>query len=71
MTDQTFAILLASAFTFGCAAIQIAEQHAQAVTATLLVVVLSLGPFVGLVALAQKAEPTSTTEQKSVTKRPS
>ena len=70
MTEQAFAILLASAFTFGCAMIQIAERHAQAVTAVLLLVLLSLGPFVGLVALAQKAEPSVQVEQTAAYHRP-
>lgn len=57
MTEQALAILLASAFTFGCAAIQALKQHAQPVTAVLSIVVICLGSVVGLVALAQKAEP--------------
>ncbi|MCJ2103168.1 hypothetical protein [Methylobacterium sp. E-046] len=63
MNEQAFAILLASAFTVGCAMIQIAGRHAQAVTAFLLLIVLCLGPFVGLVALAQQAEPSVQAEQ--------
>ncbi|MCJ2060678.1 hypothetical protein MKL09_29680 [Methylobacterium sp. J-048] len=63
MTEQVLAVLMASAFTFGCALIQIARRHAQALTAILLLVVLSLGPFVGLVALVQKAEPSIQAEK--------
>ena len=59
MTEQAFALLLASAFTFGCAAIHTLERHARAVTAVLSIVVLCLAPFVGLVALAQKAKPSA------------
>ena len=66
MTEQAFAILLASAFTFGCAAIQALKQHAQAVTAVLSIVVLCLGPFVLLVSLAQNGEPSPRTEQPPI-----
>ena len=69
MTEQAFAILLASAFTFGCALIQRAGRHAQAVTAILLLVVLSLGPFVGLVALAQRGEPSVRPEHPAAAHR--
>ena len=67
MTEQAFAILLASAFTFGCAAIQALKQHAQPVTAILSIVVICLGSFVGLVSLAQKAELSPRAERPPVT----
>ena len=57
MSEHAFAVLLASTFTFGCAAIHMLEQHARALTAVLSIVVLCLGPFVGLVSPAQKAKP--------------
>ena len=57
MTEYAFAILLTTTFTFGCAVIQALEEHAQPVTAVLSIVALCLGSFVGLVSLAQKAEP--------------
>lgn len=50
MTGQTFAILLASAFTFGCAAIYEMRNHAREVTGILFRIALCLGPFVALVA---------------------
>lgn len=70
MSEQAFAILLASAFTFGCAVIQLLEQHARAVTAVLSIVVLCLGPFVGLVSLAQKAETSPRAKQSSIVRSP-
>ncbi|MCJ2136705.1 hypothetical protein MKK69_22085 [Methylobacterium sp. J-026] len=69
MNEQAFAILLASIFTSGCAVIQIAGRHPQAVTAILLLLVLSLGPFVGLVALAQRGEPSVHAKQPAAVHR--
>ena len=66
MTEQVFAVLLASAFTLGCVAIQALKQHAQPVTAVLSIVVICLGSFVGLVSLVQKAEPGSRAEQPPI-----
>lgn len=70
MDEQTLAILLASAFTFGWAAIQTLERHARAMTAILSVIVLCLGPFVGLVALAQKAKPSARHEHLPIAWNP-
>ena len=66
MTEQVFAILLASAFTFGCVAIQALKQHAQPVTAILSIIAICLGSFVGLVSLAQKGQPGPRTEHTSI-----
>ena len=52
MTAQAFAILLASAFTFGCAAIFEMRNYARDVTGILFRGGLCLGPFVALVAIA-------------------
>jgi hypothetical protein len=54
MTEQAFAILLASAFTFGCAAIYEMRDYAREVAGILFRVALCLGPFVALVAIAHQ-----------------
>ncbi len=56
MTQQAFAILLASAFTFGCAAIYELRDYAREVAGILFRVALCLGPFVALVAIAHQGE---------------
>jgi hypothetical protein len=66
LSDHAFAVLLASTFTFGCAAIHALEQHARAMTAVLSILVLCLGPFVGLVSMVQKATPGPLAEQSPV-----
>ena len=54
MTEQVFAILLASAFTLGCAAIYEMRDYARVVTGILFRVALCLGPCVALVAIAHQ-----------------
>ena len=66
MTEQAFAILLASTFTLGCVVIQVLKKHAHAVTGVLSIVALCLGSFVGLVSLAQKAEPDARAERSPI-----
>lgn len=44
MTEQAFAILLASAFTFGCVAIYEMRNHAWEVTGILFRIALCLDP---------------------------
>jgi hypothetical protein len=56
MGEQAFAILLASAFTFGCAAIYEMRSYARETTGILFRIALCLGPFVALVAIAHQAE---------------
>jgi signal recognition particle GTPase len=56
VTEQAFAILLAAAFTFGCAAIYEMRNYAREVTGILFRVALCLGPFVALVAIAHQEE---------------
>lgn len=53
MTDQAFAILLASAFTFGCAAIHKYREQAQHLTPVLLGITTGLALLSVMVALAQ------------------
>ena len=52
MSEQAFAILLASSFTFGCAAIHLWREHAvdlALVLATTLLCLIALTIFVALV----------------------
>ncbi|GJE14454.1 hypothetical protein FOHLNKBM_5529 [Methylobacterium longum] len=51
MTQQAFAILLASAFTFGCAAIYEMRGYAREMIGILFRVALCVGPFVALLAV--------------------
>ncbi|MET0531074.1 MAG: hypothetical protein ABW003_22510 [Microvirga sp.] len=53
MTEQAFAVLLASAFTFGCAAIYQLREHARHLTPILASVTTGLALLAGMMALAQ------------------
>lgn len=52
MTEHALALLLASAFTLGCATIHELRRHASVLTPPLTVVALCLTVLVGLVSLA-------------------
>ena len=56
MSEQAFAILMASAFTFGCAAIYEMRSYAREMAGTLFRIALCLGPFVALLVVAQQEE---------------
>ena len=53
MTEHAFAVLLAAAFTFGCAAIYQLREHAGYLTPILASVTTGLGLLAGMMALAQ------------------
>ncbi|MCJ2121040.1 hypothetical protein [Methylobacterium sp. J-077] len=53
MTEHAFAVLLASAFTFGCAAIYELREHARHLTPILASVTTGLVLLAGMMALAQ------------------
>ena len=53
MTEQGFAILLASAFTFGCAAIHEGREHARHLTPILASITTGLAFLAGMIALAE------------------
>lgn len=53
MNSPELAISLATAFTFGCAAIYEMREHAPALTPPLIAIMLSLTMLAGLVALAE------------------
>lgn len=53
MTEQAFAILLASAFTFGCAVIYEWRGHARHLTPVLAGVTASLALFAAVIVVAQ------------------
>jgi hypothetical protein len=56
MSEQAFAILMASAFTFGCAAIYEMRSYAREMAGILFRIALCLGPFVALLVVAQQGE---------------
>jgi hypothetical protein len=56
MIEQAFAILLASAFTFGCAAIYKMRVYTREMTGILFRVALCLAPFLALLAVTQQRE---------------
>ena len=53
MTESAFAILLAAAFTFGCAAIHELRRHPKELTGALALVMIVLGSFALVVAVVQ------------------
>jgi hypothetical protein len=56
MSEQAFAILLAAAFTSGCAAIYGMRSYARETTGILFRIALCIGPFVALLMIAQQEE---------------
>ena len=53
MTEQAFALLLASAFTFGCAAIHEWRERARHLTPILVSITTCLALLTGMIALAE------------------
>ena len=56
MTDGAFAILLALAFTFGCAAIHALREQPKELTGALALVMIVVASFALLVAVIQAPE---------------
>ena len=53
MTEQAFAVLIAAAFTFGCASIHEWREHARHLTPILVSVTTGLALLAGMMALSQ------------------
>ena len=53
MTEQAFAVLIAAAFTFGCAALHEWREHARHLTPILASITTGLALLAGMIALAQ------------------
>lgn len=67
MTEQAFAVLLAAAFTFGCAAIYQLREHARHLTPILASVTTGLALLAGMMALAQNGATSRSDGSKPTT----